>query len=149
MPASMHRRYQQNYRYLCPRDNYRHCRTKGQPTIHTSNNQRSRPRQRASSRVSGLKRDLPADNHPNNVQQVKNVKYNESRRRRGTTAAKRGNAADHIQAIEHHFEEEPHVCTMCHPRTSTNTCHNYVHRRTKTSDDFVVVHRSVKRQCWV
>ena len=53
-----------------------------------------------------LKRDLPVDDQPNNVQQVKNVKYNESRRRRGTTAAKRGNAADHIQVIEQ-FEEEP------------------------------------------
>ena len=86
----------------------------------------------------GLKRDLPADDHPNNVQQVKNVKYNENRRRRGTTAAKRGNAADHIQAIEHHFEEEPHVCTMCHPRTST-TCHNYVHRRTVARHQMILL----------
>ena len=95
--------------------------------------QRSRPRQRASSRVSWtIKRDLPADDQPNNVQQVKNQKYIESRHRHGKMAANRGNAADHIRAIEHHFEEEPdsHPFAMCHPRTSTNTCHNYVHRRT-------------------
>ena len=54
----------------------------------------------------GLKRDLPADDQPNNVQQVKNQKYIENRHRRGNTAPNRGNAADHIQVIKH-FEEEP------------------------------------------
>ena len=61
-----------------------------------------------------LKRDLPADNHPNNVQQVKNQKYIEIRHRLGKTAANRGNAADHVQAIEH-FEEESdsHTFARC------------------------------------
>ena len=81
---------------------------------------RSSPQSEKPSATKSLKprivdiRDLPADDQPNNVQQVKNQKYIESRHRHGKMAANRGNAADHIQAIEHHFEEpDSHPFARC------------------------------------
>ena len=61
-----------------------------------------------------LKQDLEAEDQPNNVQQVKNQKYIQAWKRRGTTAAKRGNAADHIQRIEQcAAEPDSHPFSRC------------------------------------
>ena len=60
------------------------------------------------------KQDLEAEDQPNNVQQVKNQKYIQAWKRRGTTAAKRGNAADHIQRIEQcEADPDSHPFAQC------------------------------------